>query len=59
MSDLTEEQKRKLEEMLDTWDSAHRAIRMLNFMGRMLKWGVGLAAGLAMIWGVFHGKTPQ
>ncbi|TDR79986.1 hypothetical protein [Paludibacterium purpuratum] len=59
MTELTEEQKRRLEEILDTWDSAHRAIRMLNFIGRVLKWIVGLAASLAMLWGALHGKGPQ
>lgn len=59
MPDLNDDQKQKLEEMLETWDNVHRAIKALNFIGGMLKWIIGIGASLAMIWGVLHGQAPK
>lgn len=59
MSDLTDDEKEKLKEMLETWDNAQRAIKALNFLGTALKWIVGLGASVAIIWGSLHGQSPK
>lgn len=58
-SDLNDEQKARLLEMLDTWDDVHRAIKFLKFLGHAMGWMLGLGASFAIIWGATHGgKTP-
>lgn len=56
---LTEEEKEKLKEMLDTWEAAHRTIRFLSGTGRALKWLLGLLAPVAIIWSALHGGSPK
>lgn len=57
--ELTAEQKEKLAEMLDTWDTAHRAIRFINFLGHSIKWILGAGSAIAIIWSVLHGGSPK
>lgn len=52
--DLNEEQKAKLSEILEVWDSAHRAIRFLVFLGKILSWFLPLGAAATMIWNALH-----
>jgi len=54
MPDLNDDQKQKLEEMLETWDNVHRAIRVLNLIGSILKWLIGIGASVAVIWTALH-----
>ena len=57
--ELTDEQKEKLVEMLDTWDTAHRSIRFINFLGRAIKWALGIGSAIAIIWSAVHGGSPK
>jgi hypothetical protein len=57
--ELTTEQKEKLMEMIDTWDTAHRAIMFINFVGRTLKWVLGIGSAIAIIWSALHGGSPK
>jgi len=59
MSDLSDDQKVKLQEMLDTWEQARMAIRFLTIIGTVLKWIGGLCASLALLWSMWHGGTPK
>jgi hypothetical protein len=56
MGDLTDEEKQKLEEMIDTWDNVHRAIKFLNAIGTAIKWLIGIGASVAIIYSSLHGK---
>jgi hypothetical protein len=56
MGDLSEEEKRKLEEMISTWDDIHRAARFLSWIGKKLGWIVSIAGGFALCWSAWHGK---
>lgn len=57
--ELTTEQKEKLMEMIGTWDTAHRAIRFINFLGRTIKWVLGIGSAIAIIWSAVHGGSPK
>ncbi|MEI7954414.1 MAG: hypothetical protein WCJ66_04525 [Verrucomicrobiota bacterium] len=57
--ELTVEQKEKLMEILETWDSAHRAIRVINCLGRVIRWLLGIGSAVAIIWGVWNGSSPK
>jgi len=57
--ELTTEQKEKLMEMIDTWDTARRAILFINFVGRTLKWVLGIGSAIAIIWSAVHGGSPK
>ena len=55
MTELTPEQKAKVEEILEAWDRVHVAIVFLCGLGRFLKWFAPVAAGLVSIYAYFHG----
>ena len=57
--DLTDEQREKLREMIDTWDTAHRAIKLINFLGRVIRWGLGVGSAIAIIWGTWQEGSPK
>lgn len=57
--DLTDEQKAKLIEMIDTWDKADGAIRFLTILGTAIKWILGIGASVALIWSTLHGGSPK
>jgi len=59
MNELTVEQKKKLAEILETWDTYHRAIRFINVLGRILKWILGAGSAFAIMWGAWHGGAPK
>lgn len=59
MSDLNDEEREKLKEMMDTWEHARIAIKFLYGLGTLLKWIIGLLGGVALIWSVLHGGSPK
>lgn len=59
MPELDEDQKRKLAEIIDTWDTASKAIRFLNAVGTLIKWILGIGSAIAIIWSVWHGGSPR
>jgi hypothetical protein len=56
---LSKDDQEKLKEMIDTWETAHRAIKFLCAMGNILKWTLGVLAPLAIIWSALHGGKPS
>jgi hypothetical protein len=59
MGDLSEDEKRKLDEMIETWDDVHRAIQFLKATGRVVKWLIGLGASIAIIYSCVMGGSPK
>jgi hypothetical protein len=59
VSELTEEQKARLVQLLEAADRMEAGLKTLTVIGTVVKWIVGLAASFAMIWGVFHGGAPK
>ena len=57
--DMTDEDKEKLREMIETWESAHRAIKFLCAVGNILKWTLGFLAPLTVVWAAIHGGRPS
>lgn len=56
---ISDDDKEKLREMIDTWETAHRAIKFLCAMGSILKWTLGVLAPIAIIVSVIHGGKPS
>ncbi len=57
--ELTDEEKKKLKEMVGTWDTASRAIKFINVIGHILKWVLGVGSAFGIIWSSFHGGSPR
>lgn len=57
--ELTDEQKKKLNEIIETWETAGRAIKVLTFIGQMIKGIVWLASiiGAAWVYAFHNGST--
>jgi len=57
--DLTDEDRQKLRDMLNYWEQYRLAIKFLLILGKILKWGAGMAAAAAVIWSALHGGSPK
>lgn len=56
MPDLNEHELEKLKDMIETWDKVALAIKFLSGLGTAIKWLIGLAGSVALIWAAFHGQ---
>ena len=45
-------------EILDLFNSVKGGMKVLGGLGSILKWFVGITAGLAALWSLMHGKFP-
>lgn len=61
MEQLTDEERKKLREMIDTWDSAQTGVRIVVGIGTVVKWIAGFIAAAAVIWAAIHhgGNVPK
>ncbi len=59
MPKLTEEEERKLAEILETWDNARMTIHFLTALGRALKWILGVASAIAVIYASYRPGAPH
>ena len=55
-TDLTEEEKVRLRTMAADWEKYHLAVRMLAWLGGMLRYFILLGLGIASLWGYLHGS---
>lgn len=61
MEQLTDDDRKKLREIIDTWDSAQTGVRIVVGIGTLVKWIAGVIAAAAVVWAAFHhgGELPK
>lgn len=53
MEQLTDADRAKLREMIDTWDQAQAGVRVVVTIGTVVKWLAGLVAAAATLYAVW------
>lgn len=59
MGEITEEQKERLLRLAEIADTLEAGLRMMQILGTIVKWVVGLGSSVAIIWGAIHGGSPK
>lgn len=61
MEQLTDDERAKLREMIDTWDSAQTGVRIVVGIGTVVKWIAGVIAAAAVVWAALRhgGDLPK
>ena len=57
MEQLTDADRAKLREMIDTWDQAQAGVRVVVTIGTVVKWLAGLVAAAATLYAVWTHKS--
>ena len=59
MTDLTEDEREKVRDLLESWDNVRVGIHVLSVVGNVVKWVSGVAIAAVLLWTVVHtGKAP-
>ncbi len=56
MEQLTDAERAKLREMIDTWDQAQAGVRVVVTIGTVVKWIAGLVAAAAALYAAWSHK---
>jgi len=59
VGEITEEQKERLLRLAEIADTLEAGLRMMQILGTIVKWVVGLGSSVAIIWGAIHGGSPK
>ncbi len=58
-SELTAKNTKSTAEMLELFDAAKGAFKVLGWIGTGIKWSAGFAAACVAIWALLHGNWPN
>ena len=57
MDQLTDEERAKIREIVESWESAQAGVRVVIGIGNVVKWLAAVATGIGVLWAVFHDKA--
>jgi len=58
MGELSDEDMKKLREMIESWESAQVGIKAFKLIGDLIKWLAAVLSAVAVLWAAWHMKGP-